>query len=427
MGVGEAAESVRGAVERAVRRRMVADVPVCTYLSGGIDSTIVASEMVRAGGAPDQGLLGRVQRERLRRVERSRRDRPCPRSHVREGAVHGRRPRREPRLHGAHRGDVPRQSERRGEIPALPARPRRRLQGGAHRGRGRRDLRGLRLLQARANLAAPLVGARGRPTSWRGAPPTLPAARGEVRRAFSGTGAITFARSRRGTARIPSFSRSGRASSDASGPASSTRAGSGSGRATRRARPCGGSSGPTGSRRSTRSSRACISPRRSSRRSFCPRSVTASRWPTGSRLASRSWIATLVDVVSEIPAEHHIELDDLREKAVLRRAFEDRVPARLRTGRKHPFFSPGWRAVHATRRGARALRRLRLALDPRAYRDLLSVVREHRNPGLTDPPAEHGSRATPRRHGRGRPHDADPPRRARRTKATAPSGSSTSW
>ncbi len=41
----EAMEGVRYHLNRAVARRLVADVPVCGFLSGGIDSTIICSEM----------------------------------------------------------------------------------------------------------------------------------------------------------------------------------------------------------------------------------------------------------------------------------------------------------------------------------------------------------------------------------------------
>ena len=44
---GEADEELREIFSKAVRRRMVSDVPLCGYLSGGIDSTIVLGTMSR--------------------------------------------------------------------------------------------------------------------------------------------------------------------------------------------------------------------------------------------------------------------------------------------------------------------------------------------------------------------------------------------
>ncbi|APR76551.1 Asparagine synthetase [Minicystis rosea] len=45
-------EEIRAGVDRAVKRRLVADVPVQLYLSGGLDSTSVLSTMVAAGASP---------------------------------------------------------------------------------------------------------------------------------------------------------------------------------------------------------------------------------------------------------------------------------------------------------------------------------------------------------------------------------------
>jgi len=46
-----AREGVRELFTRAVKRRMVADVPVGVYLSGGLDSTLVCGQMAKASGA----------------------------------------------------------------------------------------------------------------------------------------------------------------------------------------------------------------------------------------------------------------------------------------------------------------------------------------------------------------------------------------
>jgi asparagine synthase (glutamine-hydrolysing) len=49
---GEAVEAVEAAVRAAVRRQMVSDVPVGSFLSGGVDSPLVAACMVEAAGGP---------------------------------------------------------------------------------------------------------------------------------------------------------------------------------------------------------------------------------------------------------------------------------------------------------------------------------------------------------------------------------------
>jgi len=49
MSLGEACEELRFLFTKAVRRRLVADVPVGTFLSGGIDSSLVCAKMAEAG------------------------------------------------------------------------------------------------------------------------------------------------------------------------------------------------------------------------------------------------------------------------------------------------------------------------------------------------------------------------------------------
>ena len=48
----EAVSMVRSEVEAAVRRRMISDVPIGAYLSGGLDSSIVVAVMAAQSGAP---------------------------------------------------------------------------------------------------------------------------------------------------------------------------------------------------------------------------------------------------------------------------------------------------------------------------------------------------------------------------------------
>jgi asparagine synthase (glutamine-hydrolysing) len=49
IGVGDAVEQVAARLERAVASRMIADVPVGAYLSGGVDSSLVVALMARLG------------------------------------------------------------------------------------------------------------------------------------------------------------------------------------------------------------------------------------------------------------------------------------------------------------------------------------------------------------------------------------------
>ena len=58
MTFDDAKEGVREHLRRAVKRRLVADVPVCMYLSGGIDSTLVAKTAAELGQPMRSFTLG---------------------------------------------------------------------------------------------------------------------------------------------------------------------------------------------------------------------------------------------------------------------------------------------------------------------------------------------------------------------------------
>ncbi len=60
----------------------------------------------------------------------------------------------------------------------------------------------------------------------------------------------------------------------------------------------------------------------------------------------------LVDYVGLVPPAYLLDVDTLTEKWLLREAFSDRLPAFLSTQRKKPFLGEGWWSFTRTRRGA---------------------------------------------------------------------------
>ena len=71
----------------------------------------------------------------------------------------------------------------------------------------------------------------------------------------------------------------------------------------------------------------------------------------------------VMDAARAVPPDHHLDLDTLTEKALLRAAVADVVPAQALAARKHPFLAPSWRRVAATPAGREAFSNW---LSPRA-------------------------------------------------------------
>jgi asparagine synthase (glutamine-hydrolysing) len=59
----------------------------------------------------------------------------------------------------------------------------------------------------------------------------------------------------------------------------------------------------------------------------------------------------LVEFIAKIPPKYFIDMENLREKDLLRRATDRLLPDFVKGEHKHPFFSNNWRAFYRTRRG----------------------------------------------------------------------------
>lgn len=59
----------------------------------------------------------------------------------------------------------------------------------------------------------------------------------------------------------------------------------------------------------------------------------------------------LVDFVGTVPPEHLMDIKKLREKHLLREAFKDKLPLVMANTHKHPFLTPSWRTISKTKQG----------------------------------------------------------------------------
>ena len=59
----------------------------------------------------------------------------------------------------------------------------------------------------------------------------------------------------------------------------------------------------------------------------------------------------LIEFIAQVPTQYFLDMEHLREKDLLRRATDRLLPDFVRGEHKHPFFSNNWRAFYRTRRG----------------------------------------------------------------------------
>jgi asparagine synthase (glutamine-hydrolysing) len=59
----------------------------------------------------------------------------------------------------------------------------------------------------------------------------------------------------------------------------------------------------------------------------------------------------LLELAGRVPPEHFLDLDNLREKHLLREAFSDLLPPASRAEHKHPFLAPTWHSFARTAQG----------------------------------------------------------------------------
>lgn len=75
----------------------------------------------------------------------------------------------------------------------------------------------------------------------------------------------------------------------------------------------------------------------------------------------------LVEFANQIPPRHFVNIRELKEKQLLRIGFQDLLPRFMDSEFKHPFMSPGWYSLYRTRRGAELFSDL---LQPAMVRDV---------------------------------------------------------